>query len=112
MMSRKSSSSYTNTLIAVNKIRVDYPMGGNPYERPKLRNKAGDALYWDATLVITLGNITNSGVSKLKATKNKNEVEFAKRTKISVDKNHITDVTTTNKIIITPYGFIEDTNQI
>lgn len=108
MMSRKASSVYTNTMIAVNKIRVEVPMGGNIYEKPKMKNKAGDALYWDASLVITFGNITNSGTAKIKATKNKKEVEFARRVKISVDKNHITHLTTTSKIIMTPYGFIDD----
>jgi hypothetical protein len=107
-MSRKASSEHTNSLIVVNKIRIEYPIGGNPMEKPKMRNKAGDAMYWDASLVVTFGNITNSGVSKIKATKNGKEVEFAKRTKISVDKNHITDVTTTSRVVITAHGFIRD----
>ena len=107
IMSRKGSSTFTNTLIVVNKIRVDYPIG-NPMEKPKMRNKGGDCMYWDASLVVTFGNITNSGVSKIKATKNGKEVEFAKRTKVAVDKNHITEVTTKSAITITAYGFIAD----
>lgn len=107
-LSRKPESQYTNTFIVVNKVRVDYPIG-NPMEKPKLRNKGGDAMYWDACLVVTFGNITNSGTSKIEATKNGNKVVFAKRTKISVDKNHITDATTLSRIIMTAHGFIEDT---
>lgn len=106
-MSRKVGYPYTNTFVAVNKIRVEYPVN-NPKEQPKMRNKAGDAMYWDADLVITFGNITNSGVSKITATKNGREVVFAKRTKISVDKNHITDATTTARVIMTSHGFIRD----
>jgi len=110
-LTRKPDSKYTNSFIVVNKIRVDYPVG-NPMAKPKLRNKAGDALYWDATLVITFGNITNSGTSKIEATKDGKKVTFAKRTKISVDKNHITDATSEAKIIMTTYGFIEDTPKL
>ncbi len=108
-LTRKATSKYTNTFIVVNKVRVEYPVN-NPHEKPKLRNKAGDAMYWDATLVITFGNITNSGVSKVEATKDKKTVVFAKRTKVSVDKNHITESTTSSRIVMTAHGFIEDTD--
>lgn len=107
-MSRKASSQYTNTFIVVNKVRVEYPMS-NPMEKPKLRNKGGDVMYWDATIVITFGNITNSGVSKVEATKDKKTIVFAKRTKIAIDKNHITESNTSSRIIMTAHGFIEDT---
>jgi len=107
VQSRKASYKYTNSLIVVNKIRIEYPIG-NPMEKPKMKNKAGDTMYWDATVVVTFGNITNSGVQKIKAVKNGREVEFAKRTKVSVDKNHITNITTKNSIIMTAYGFMPD----
>jgi hypothetical protein len=107
-LSRKANNEYTNTFVVVNKIRVEYPIN-NPAEKPKLRNKGGDVMYWDATLVITFGNITNSGVSKVEANKNKKTVVFAKRTKISVDKNHLTESNTSARIVMTAHGFIEDT---
>jgi hypothetical protein len=44
----------------------------------------------------------------MKAKKNGKEVEFAKRTKVAVEKNHITESTTKGRIILTSYGFIED----
>lgn len=109
-MSRKANSQYTNTFIVVNKVRVEYPTK-NPKEQPKMRNKAGDTMYWDATLVITLGNVTNSGVSKIEAQKNGRTLVFAKRTKIQVEKNHITEATTSARIIMTAHGFIEDTEK-
>jgi len=65
-------------------------------------------MFFDASLVITFGNVTNSGTNKIKATKNGKEVEFAKRTKISCDKNHVTGVTALNKVIMTVHGFIAD----
>jgi hypothetical protein len=77
--------------------------------QPKLKNKGGDTMFFDASMVITFGNVTNSGTNKIKATKNGKDVEFAKRTKISCDKNHVTGITTTNKVIMTVHGFILDT---
>ncbi len=62
----------------------------------------------DSSLVITFGNVTNSGTNKIKATKNGKDVEFAKRTKISCDKNHITGVTSRGSVIMTVHGFIDD----
>ena len=73
-----------------------------------MTNKGGNTMFWDASLVITFGNVTNSGTNKIKATKNGKDVEFAKRTKISCDKNHVTGITTTNKVIMTVHGFILD----
>ena len=77
--------------------------------QPKMKNKGGDTFFYDATFVITFGNITNSGTSKLSATKNKKNVEFAKRTKVSCDKNHFTGIQTKGVIIVTKHGFIKDT---
>lgn len=104
--SRKDSSQYTNTLIAVNKVWVEKPSSYG--EMPKLKNKGGNTMFFDSTIVVTFGNSTGAGTNKIKATKNGKDVEFAKRTKISVDKNHINGVTTTGKIIATPHGFIID----
>lgn len=108
-MSRKSDHPYTNTMLAINKVGVQSPE--SPMGKPKMTNKTGDTMYWDASIVITFGNITNSGTSKLKAVRNKKNVEFAKRTKIAVDKIHTgIGVTTSSTIVVTPHGFIEDTD--
>jgi len=65
-------------------------------------------MWFDSTLVITFGNISKAGTNKIKATKNGKDVEFAKRTRISCDKNHITGVTAVGKVIMTVHGFIDD----
>jgi len=70
--------------------------------------KNGETMFLDSTIVLTFGNITNSGTSKHKATKNGKEVEFAKRTKVSCDKNHVTGITTKGTITMTVHGFIPD----
>ena len=78
--------------------------------QPRRTNKAGDTMYWDAAVVITFGNVTNSGTSKIKATKKGKSVEFAKRTKIAIDKIHADcGVATTSTVIVTPHGYINDT---
>ncbi len=78
VLSRKENQPYTNTLVAVNKIWVAKP--NSPMEQPKMKNKGGDTMFFDSSLVITFGNVTNSGTNKIKATKNGKDVEFAKRT--------------------------------
>lgn len=105
-MSRKEGQPYTNTLVIVNKVWVS--PAESKFAQPKMRNKGGDSIAYDSSLMITFGNITNSGISKIKAIKNGKEVEFATRTKVSCDKNHVTGITTKSTIVMTVDGFIED----
>ena len=109
VLSRKESSPYTNTLVCINKVwtlKPESPMG-----QPKLMNKGGYAMWFDSTFVVTFGNIMSAGTSKIKAIKDGKQVEFAKRTNIQIDKNHINGVTTRGKIVMTPHGFITDTDK-
>lgn len=106
LLSRKTSSKYTNTLVAINKVwtmKPESPMGS-----PKLMNKGGMSMWYDATICITFGNITNPGTSKIRAVKNGKQVEFAKRTNVQVEKNHLSGVTTKGRIVMTQHGFIPD----
>jgi len=108
-MSRKENYPFTNTLFVINKTGVQ-PADG-PMARPKMTNKGGNTMYWDACLVITFGNITNSGTSKIKAVKNKKNVEFAKKTKIAIDKIHTNEgIATQSTVVVTPHGFIDNTD--
>jgi hypothetical protein len=109
VMSRKENQPYTNTLVAVNKVWVAKP--DNPMGQPTLNNKGGNTMYFDASLIITFGNIAKAGTNKLKATKGGKDVEFAKRTKVACDKNHITGVTAVSRIIMTVHGFIPDNDK-
>jgi len=109
VLSRKESSPYTNTLVCINKVwtaKAESPMG-----KPKLMNKGGFAMWFDSTFVVTFGNISNAGTSKIKAIKDGKQVEFAKRVNLQIDKNHINGVTTRGKIVMTPHGFILDTDK-
>jgi hypothetical protein len=106
LLSRKEGSKYTNTMVAINKVwtmKPESPMGA-----PKLMNKGGMTMWYDATLVITFGNITNPGTSKIKAIKDGKQVEFAKRTNVQVEKNHIGNVQSRGRVVMTGHGFIKD----
>jgi hypothetical protein len=107
-LSRKESSVFTNSLVVINKIWT--MKAESPMSKPKIKNKGGETMWYDATFVLTFGNVTNSGTSKIKATKNKKEVEFAKRTKVQIDKNHINGISTKGNIVMTSHGFILEEN--
>jgi hypothetical protein len=109
VLSRKESSPYTNTLVCINKVwtqKAESPMG-----KPKLMNKGGFAMWFDSAFVVTFGNIMNAGTSKIKAINNGKQVEFAKRVNVQTDKNHINGITTRGRIVMTPHGFILDTDK-
>lgn len=105
-MSRKETSPYTNTFVVINKVGVQ--PAETVMSKPRMTNKGGNTLYWDASIVLTFGNVTNSGTSKINATKDGKQVEFAKRTKIACDKNHVNGITTKSTVIVTVHGFIAD----
>jgi len=106
LLSRKQSSPYINTLVAINKIWVEKPIG--PMQPPTMKNKGGNTMFFDSTLIVTFGNISNSGTLKVNAVKDGKKVEWAKKVKVAIEKNHISGVTTTGKIIVTPHGFLAD----
>jgi len=106
-LSRKEKYPYTNTFFVINKTGVQPAL--TPMSQPRMTNKGGNAMYWDASIVITFGNVTNSGTSKIHAQHKGKKVEFAKRTKIAIDKIHADcGVATTSTVIVTPHGFIPD----
>lgn len=107
-LSRKENYPYTNTLFIINKTGVQPAL--TPMSQPRMTNKGGNTMYWDATIVATFGNVTNSGTSKISVQHKGKKVEFAKRTKIAIDKIHADyGIATTSTVIVTPHGFIPDT---
>lgn len=104
--SRKEDYPYTNTLVCVNKVWIRKP--DNPMGQPTMKNKGGDTMYYDASMVITFGNVATAGINKIKAVKNGKEVLFGTRVRVQIEKNHINGISTTSKIIGTPTTFIAD----
>jgi len=106
-LSRKESYQFTNTFFVINKTGVQPAL--TPMSQPRMTNKGGNTMHWDASIVITFGNVTNSGTSKIHAQHKGKKVEFAKRTKIAIDKIHADcGIATTSTVIVTPHGFIPD----
>ena len=106
-LSRKESYQFTNTFFIINKTGVQPAL--TPMSQPRMTNKGGNSMYWDASIVATFGNVTNSGTSKISVQHKGKKVEFAKRTKIAIDKIHADcGIATTSTVIVTPHGFIPD----
>jgi hypothetical protein len=107
VLSRKQNMTYTNSLVCVNKIWV--AKAANSFSQPKMMNKGGMCLWYDASMIITFGNVQNSGVAKLKATKAKKAVEFGKITNVQIDKFHATEgVFSKGNVVMTQHGFISN----
>lgn len=109
LLSRKESYPYINSMVAVNKVWTMKPE--SPVGSPKLMNKGGMAMWYDSSIVVTFGNITNPGTSKIRAVSKGKQVEFAKRTNVQIEKNHISGITTKGKIAMTQHGFIHATDE-
>jgi len=103
--SRRTDKPHTNTLIIVNQPWVELP--DNPYGQPKIKAKGGEAIWLNSTLVFLFGNQKGAGITKIKITRNKRDVNFASRTKISIMKNHVNGIGFADgKIMVTPHGFM------
>jgi hypothetical protein len=105
-LSKKDNYPYDNYMVIISQVWVRKP--DSPVGMPKLAAKGGDTIPFNSTLQIVFGNVTNSGTSKLKISKNGKDVVYASRSKVSVAKNHITGISLTAKIVSTPHGFVED----
>lgn len=110
-MTRKESSKFFSTLFVVNHIWTD-PQIGQFMAQPIMRNSGGDALWKQATIQITFGDITKAGTAVVKATSKGKEVVWGKITKIQIDKQHTGNgVTAKGKVIVTKHGFIPNTKE-
>ena len=104
--SRRTDKTYTNTLIIVNQPWVELP--DNPFGQPKIKAKGGEAIWLNSSLVFLFGNQKGAGTTKIKITRNKRDVNFASRTKISIMKNHVNGIGFADgKIMVTPHGFMK-----
>jgi len=103
---RNENFPYTSTLMFINHAYTAPPsMPGAP---PSLVAYGGDGIYYVSTLVFRTGGIVGRS-SKVTATKAGDEFAFALKTDLVVQKNHITNVSTSKaKILCTDHGFILD----
>src|SRR5690606_27760733 len=108
-LSRKENVEHTNTFVCITQVWTRKP--DSPVGLPKLACKGGDTIPFNASLMITFGNVTNSGTSKLKVKKNGKDLTYATRTKITIEKNHINGISTSGRIIATPHFFVMDSDK-
>jgi hypothetical protein len=102
--SRKMNRQYTNTVLAVNKIWLDNMNGSS------IKMKGGETFFYSARAIYLLGGQLTHGTRKLYAECTYKGVKYSYQYGIEVKakciKNHITGVSTENKIISTMHKFI------
>jgi hypothetical protein len=104
--SRKLESPWTNSLVCVNKVWTQKPE--SIVGQPRMENKGGKTMWYDATFIITFGNISSSGINKIRVKSKGKEIVWGSRVKLQLEKNHVNGISTTGKIIVTPNGYILD----
>lgn len=85
--SKKVSSPYTNTFVAVNKIWLDSMT--NPMSPPSVQLKGGNGLLYASRLTILLGGSLKAATKKLQATSKGEKYTYGLITKIKVVKNQL-----------------------
>lgn len=99
-MSRKETSSYTNTFFVVNKVWIDNMQVG----QPQMKNSGGEGFMYAVRLLIEMGGTVSYGVAPLKAISNGKDYNFGIQTKIKIKKNHVNEITYEGKICSLPHG--------
>jgi hypothetical protein len=85
--SKKVSSPYTNTFVAVNKIWLDSMSA--PMAAPSVALKGGNALLYASRLTILLGGTIKAATKRLTATSKGEKYTYGLVTKIKVVKNQL-----------------------
>ena len=106
--SRKMSSPYTNTMIAISKIWLDSMTA--PMAAPTVKYKNGNTFFYACHgLIVHVGGALTSGTKKLKAVSKGATYRYGLETKIKVVKNHLPspyNVTYEGNMICTANGLI------
>ncbi len=105
--SRKISSSYTNSMILVNKVWLDGTT--NPMAPPSLEMKGGRSIMYRSRLVVLLGGQLKASIKRLSAVSKGLTYNYGILTKIKVLKNQLPapfNVTYEGELICTDVGII------
>ena len=106
--SRKMSSPYTNTMVAISKIWLDSMTA--PMAAPTVKYKNGNTFFYACHgLIVHVGGALTSGTKKLKAVSKGATYRYGLETKIKVVKNHLPspyNVTYEGNMICTAHGLI------
>ena len=107
--SRKISSPYNNTFIAVNKVWLDSMSNPMPGAPPSLSLKGGNSMFYSARLIILCGGQLKASAKKLTAKAKGATYNYAIQTKLKVLKNQLPNpftVTYEGEVICSPHGMI------
>lgn len=106
--SRKVSSPYTNTMVAISKIWLDNMSA--PMAQPTVKYKNGNTFFYACHGIIChVGGALTSGTKKLKAVSKGATYRYGMETKIKVVKSHLPtpyDITYEGPMICTSHGLI------
>lgn len=111
--SRKVTSPYNNTFLAVNKVWLDSMSNPMPGAPPSLSLKGGNSMFYSARLIILCGGQLKASVKKLTAKAKGLTYNFAIQSKLKVLKNQLPNpftVTYEGDVICTPHGMISTDN--
>lgn len=106
--SRLKSAPFTNTLFVISHAYTT--PARPPLNMPSLEPFGGDGMFLISSLVFRMGGIMTRA-QKLYAVKDKVKVAYGIKTKIVLEKNHITNVSAQSEIICTDQGFILDVEE-
>lgn len=98
--SRNVNSEYTNSMFVVNKVWVQTTATG----LPSAKSKGGISLTYSYRLLFYVGGISGASVKALTATSGGKDYTFGTKAKITVEKNHVNNLTYTGEICSLPQG--------
>jgi hypothetical protein len=101
--SRNVSSEYTNTMFFVQKTWTKTTATG----LPSAVSKGGESMDWAVRISIYLGGIESASVRALTATSGGKDYKYGTKTKITIEKNHVEDITYSGEICCTHHGFLD-----
>ena len=99
--SRNINSEYTNTMFFVQKTWTKTTATG----LPSAVSKGGESMDWAVRISIYLGGIESASVRALTATSGGKDYKYGTKTKITIEKNHVEDITYSGEICCTHHGF-------
>lgn len=112
--SRKVTSPYNNTFIAVNKVWLDSMSNPMPGAPPSLALKGGNSLFYSARLIILAGKQLKAGTKRLTAVAKGLTYNYALQTTLKVLKNQLPSPYTISyegDVVCTPHGIIPPDKQ-
>lgn len=104
---RSETCPYNATLFVVNQGYMSPPNLQAGKRNTTVEPYGGDSLYLPSTLVFRMGGVLTRS-SKVEATRNGEKMNYAIKSGILLDKNHITETSAKGTIVCTNHGFVLD----